>query len=134
MRSSLFIGLVSISLQKLSHRGTRGNHAGVLDCTACYQTFLIPPANEVWGKVIFSEASVILFTGGKGGSAYRGVCLRGRLPTGEGSVSGVGEVGRPPCNQESGGMHPTGMLSYYESFCSPTAPVNVKMDARMQNN
>ena len=25
--------------------------------------FLLPPANEVWGKVIFSQASVILFTG-----------------------------------------------------------------------
>ena len=24
----------------------------------------LPPANEVWGKVIFSQASVILFTGG----------------------------------------------------------------------
>ena len=26
--------------------------------------FIIPPANEVWGKVMFLLASVILFTGG----------------------------------------------------------------------
>ena len=26
--------------------------------------FFLPPANEVWGKVIFSQASVILFMGG----------------------------------------------------------------------
>ena len=24
----------------------------------------LPPSNEIWGKVIFSQASVILFTGG----------------------------------------------------------------------
>ena len=33
---------------------------------------MLPPANEVWGKVIFSQASVILFTGG----------MRGMLPLG----------------------------------------------------
>ena len=27
-------------------------------------TLLLPPANEVWGKVIFLHLSVILFTGG----------------------------------------------------------------------
>ena len=32
------------------------------------KVFLLPPANEVWGKVIFSQASVILLTVG-------GVCL-----------------------------------------------------------
>ena len=37
----------------------------------------LPPANEVWGKVIFSEASVILFTRG------RAVCLQGVLPPGD---------------------------------------------------
>ena len=29
--------------------------------------FFIPPANEVWGKVIFLHLSVILFTGGVSG-------------------------------------------------------------------
>ena len=105
MRSSLFIGLVSISLQKLSHRGTRGNHAGVLDCTACYQTFLLPLANEVWGKVIFSEASAILFTGELGGwSAYR-----------ERSASGGGVFGTP-MNQKRGRYASYWMLSCYELF------------------
>ena len=34
---------------------------------ACYwYAFLLPPANEVWGKVIFLHLSVILFTGGGG--------------------------------------------------------------------
>ena len=43
----------------------------------CYGRLnFLPPANEVWGKVIFSETSVILFTGGR--SAYRGVCLLGK--------------------------------------------------------
>ena len=46
----------------------------------------MPRANEVWGKVIFSETPVILFTG-ENKSAYRvvciqGVCLQGVLPIG----------------------------------------------------
>ena len=37
----------------------------------------LPPANEVWGKVIFSQAPIILFTGG-------GVCMPrgGCMPSG----------------------------------------------------
>ena len=68
---------------------------------------LLPPANEVWCKVILSQASVILFTGQGGwgsaykaegglhlgwftprGSAHRGACLQGDLPTG-GASRGV---------------------------------------------
>ena len=30
----------------------------------CWNALLLPPANEVWGKVIFLHLSVILFTGG----------------------------------------------------------------------
>ena len=89
MRSSLFIGLVSISLQKLSHRGTRGNHAGVLDCTACYQTL--------------GQGNI--FRSGRGG-----------LPTGEGSASGAGgwvPLADPPGMRKVGGMHLTGMLSCF---------------------
>ena len=39
---------------------------------------LLPPANEVWGKVIVSQVSVILFTGGAcvgGGVHGRGACM-----------------------------------------------------------
>ena len=91
---------------------------------------LLPPANEVWGKVIFSQACVILFTRGGVGfpacitghnweglhpgreSASRGVCLKG-----------VGQNPPPQLNtvgygQQAGGTHPTGMHS-----CSETATV-----------
>ena len=37
-----------------------------------FQRMLLPPANEVWGKVMFLQASVILLTGG--GGALRGGC------------------------------------------------------------
>ena len=40
---------------------------------------LLPPANEVWGKVIFSEAPVILFTEG-GGLPIGGGLHSGGLP------------------------------------------------------
>ena len=68
---------------------------------------MLPPANDVWNKVIFSEASVILFTGGcvclRGGvSAYGGSASRGGgwpdlpdLPMGKGWVD-------PIPNQKSG--------------------------------
>ena len=39
---------------------------------------LLPPANEVWGKVIFLHLCVILFTGG--GSAWAGTPLAGTHP------------------------------------------------------
>ena len=39
----------------------------------------LPPANEVWGKVIFLHLSVILFTGGRGGTP-RQVHPLGRYP------------------------------------------------------
>ena len=45
---------------------------------------LLPPANEVWGKVIFSEACVILSTGGVGVRAWPGTTPppRSRHPQG----------------------------------------------------
>ena len=51
--------------------------------TTCMQLFvtLLPPTNEVWGKVMFSQASVILSTGeglhSGGGSASGGSALGG---------------------------------------------------------
>ena len=54
----------------------------------------LPPANEVWGKVIFLHLSVILFTGG-------GVCISlGRHPV-PSDTMGYG--------QQMGSTHPTGM-------------------------
>ena len=44
---------------------------------------LLPPANEVWGKVIFSQASIIVFTGG-GVRAGGGMCARGGVRGKEG--------------------------------------------------
>ena len=70
----------------------------------------LPPANEVWGKVIFSDASVILFTGGegvvlqggqpRGGAASRGSASRGGLHP----VRGVGQT--PPGIRKAGSTHP----------------------------
>ena len=37
-----------------------------------YHILLLPPANEVWGKVIFLHLSVILFTGGSA-SVHAGI-------------------------------------------------------------
>ena len=90
--------------------------------------FFLPPANEVWGKVIFSQAPVILsMVGGGGGaggfqacitghvtrgSASRGVCIqgggsasrvRGLNPDG-GSVS-RGSASRGVCLQRGRGLH-----------------------------
>ena len=72
----------------------------------CYGRLnFLPPANEVWGKVIFSETSVILFTGG------------GRLPTGASASWGrglpTGRIGQNPHpqNQKSGRY-----ASYWNAF------------------
>ena len=78
---------------------------------------LLPPANEVWGKVISLHLSVILFTGGG---------VPGKVPTRAGTppwqVTPPGRYippGRYPCgkyprqcmlgySQQAGGTHPTG--------------------------
>ena len=39
----------------------------------CRKSSFLSPANEVWGKVIFSHLSVILFTGGGGACSWGGV-------------------------------------------------------------
>ena len=58
-------------------------HDPVTGRNAWHETAFLPPANEVWGKVIFSQASVILLTGG-------GVCLSACWDT-------PPLPGRPPC-------------------------------------
>ena len=64
---------------------------------------LLPPANEVWGKVILSQASVIpsvhregaFMSGGHVWQEGGCVCVAGETAT------------------EAGSMHPTGMSSCY---------------------
>ena len=46
----------------------------------------LPPANDIWGKVMFSPASVILFTG-LGGQFRGGAILRRGVPSSEGVPS-----------------------------------------------
>ena len=64
-----------------------------------YVGLLLPPANEVWGKVIFSQVSVILSTGGCAGQwacmavgAWQGVCVAGCGWVWQGWVCVVGGV------------------------------------------
>ena len=74
-------------------------------------TTIFTARNEVWGKVIFSQACVILFTGGGGG-------LRAWAP-GTRHPPGVQHTGR--YGQRAGGMHPTGMqfLSLSQFYSPP---------------
>ena len=70
----------------------------------------LPPADEVWGKVMFLHVSVILFTGG-------GFPIDGGLPT-DGRESAYREgVGKTPPQKtpprKAGSTHPTGMLSWF---------------------
>ena len=79
-------------------------------------TLLLPPANEVWGKVMFLHLSVC--------SWGEGFCIQGGLhPWGSASkcvcIGGKG-VRQTPLQQnttrygqQAGGTHPTGMLSFY---------------------
>ena len=63
---------------------------------------LLPPANEVWGKVIFSQACVK-------NSVHREGCL---LPGGGGCLlRGVPGGDLPGTTTAAGGTHPTGMHS-----------------------
>ena len=62
----------------------------------------LPPANEVWGKVMFLHLSVIH-------SVHEGVCIRGSWgrPLTPSDTTGHG--------QRAGGTHPTGT---HHCFCS----------------
>ena len=72
---------------------------------------LLPPANEVWGKVMFLHLCIC--SRAEGGLPTEGewVCLRGGLPT---ERLGVGQT--PPLNQKSGRY-----ASYWNSFFLPPA-------------
>ena len=93
--------------------GKRRFHVGTIFCTKQ----LLPPANEVWGKVIFSEACVknSVHGGGRawpgarvlpGGRAWPGGCMACTPPR---------LIPRDTVGQWAGGTHPTGMHSC--SFC-----------------
>ena len=75
----------------------------------------LPPANEVWGKVIFLHLSVILFTGGglpqcMLGYHPPGPCNPPKLCTPRPCTPpGTEHAGR--YGQRAGGTHPTGMQS-----------------------
>ena len=64
----------------------------------------LPPANEVWGKVMLLPASVILFTGG---SAYRGSASGGSPPP-RVTLNTMGY------GQQAGSTNPTGMPSCWK--------------------
>ena len=70
----------------------------------------LPPANEVWGKVICLQACVCPRGGvsapGGGGCLLQGGCL---LPGG--SAPGGCPVETPPMATAEGSTHPTGMHS-----------------------
>ena len=83
--------LVDGEVKDLATHGTSGfpSTSTITQFSEC----LLPPANEVWGNVIFLHLSVILFTGGgavcgRGGHAWHGgVCGRG-----EGGMDGRGHA------------------------------------------
>ena len=101
---------------------------------------LLPPANEVWGKVIFSQACVshsvhrrvpvwCHFLSGclvpcslwGSVSVQRGLCPGALCPGGLCSLSRGSLSGRPPRQRTPvcwrvGSMHPTGMLSSFTVF------------------
>ena len=77
---------------------------------------LLKPANEVWGKVMFSEASVILSTAG-------GVCIGGGVGLHPGEGLWMGGSDRLLLHrillgyvQRAGGTHPTGIHSCLAYF------------------
>ena len=92
---------------------------------------MLPPANEVWGKVIFLHLFVILFTGGVPDTPQTRYTPLGpdtpprdqvhpqeQTPPGPGTPSGAAHAGR--YGQHAGGMHPTGMQSCTLNIFSKT--------------
>ena len=84
---------------------TSDNISSILKTVNVFYKQFLPPANEVWGKVIFSQACVKNSVHGGGVSAPGGVCSQGvSAPEG-------GAWWRPPPGTAAaaGGTHPTGM-------------------------
>ena len=85
----------------------------------CQISGSLPPANEVWGKVIFSEACVKNSVRG-GGGAWSGGCLVPGVPgRGGGGACSRGRclllggclLETPPMAAAAGGTHSTGIHS-----------------------
>ena len=82
------------------HLGTPPLSGGPVRLAFDWKVFLLPPTNEVWGKVLLLHLCVILFTRGVGFSAcITGHMSRGDLHPGGGSAFGEG-LGRPPAKLE----------------------------------
>ena len=96
--------------------------------------FLLPPANEVWGKVICLQACVLprgrgrMVPGGcmvPGGAwfrevpAPRGVGVHGPGGPAPGGGGGCLVETSPPTATAAGGTHPTGMHSCWVLFLPP---------------
>ena len=84
------------------------------------RVFLLPPANEVWGKVMFLHLSIILFTGEGCVSQHamaRVLCVsQGGVCRGVSAQAGVYHtpLGQTPPTEianEAGGTHPARMYS-----------------------
>ena len=116
----------------------------------CEQTLTklvnLPSANEVWGKVMFSQVFVcprgegrvgfpacitghMTSIGGWGGAASRGVCLQevciqGVYPMEGGGGSAYEVGGRPRATRKAGCTHPTGMVSCCNQILGSSADQN----------
>ena len=75
---------------------------------------ILPPANEVWGKVIFSQASVCPQEGGGWQTPPRETPLQADAPPGR--HPSPGQTPLQETATEAGGTHPTGMHSFSEVF------------------
>ena len=100
------------------------------------QMLYLPAANEVWGKVIFSQVSVSLFTGGGMHAGRRCACPEGCACPGDMHARGACVVGGMCAWWEdvwlgacmvggcvagemvtaAGGTHPTGMHSCFQTM------------------
>ena len=60
----------------------------------------LPPANKVWGRVMFSHVFV-----------HRGVLPQGGAASGGSANGGGGRTHPHPKTRKADGKHPTGMLS-----------------------
>ena len=91
----------------------------------------LPPANEVWGKVIFLHLSVILFTGGG---------LPGKVPTRAGTPPGRYTPRQVPLRQVPPAMH-AGLrstsgryASYWNAFLLIISlPSSIKINSKIIN-
>ena len=83
----------------------------------CSPRYLLPLANEVWGKVMFSQVSVILSTGGSAsrGDLHPGTCIQGGSASmvGVSSSMGVGQTPLSYCGIRSTSGQYT---SYWNAF------------------